>query len=44
MTDTEFFKHDLETWYREWVDHEVSEIVHNIHPHTENFEFEDVPF
>jgi hypothetical protein len=44
MSDNEFFRLDQEQWYREYVDTEVSEIREHTNPHTEKFEFDDVPF
>jgi hypothetical protein len=44
MSDNEFFKLDQEQWFTEYVDTEVSEIREHTNPHTEKFEFDDVPF
>ena len=44
MTDNEFFRLDQLQWYAEYVDTEVSEIRQYTNPHTEKFEFDDVPF
>ena len=44
MSDNEFFRFDQEAWYGEWVDTEVREIVGDTNPHSEIFEFDDVPY
>jgi len=44
MTDTDFFRLGQEQWYQDWVDAEVSEILEDTCPHSEIFEFDDVPF
>ncbi len=44
MTDNEFFRLDQLQWYREYVDTEVPEIRQHTNPHSEKFEFDDVPF
>ena len=43
MSDSEFLRFDQEAWYGEWVDTEVREIVQDTNPHSEIFEFDDVP-
>jgi hypothetical protein len=44
MSDNEFFRLDQLQWYTEYVDTEVSEIREHTNPHSEKFEFDDVPF
>ena len=44
MADNDFFRMDQETWYTEFVDTEVSEILSDTIAHREIFEFDDVPF
>jgi len=44
MSDNEFFRLDQLQWYTEYVDTEVSEICQHTNPHSEKFEFDDVPF
>ena len=44
MADNDFFRMDQETWYTEFVDAEVSEILQDTIAHREIFEFDDVPF
>ena len=42
MTDSEFFRLDQESWYTEFVDTEVSEILTDTNAHIEFFDLEDV--
>lgn len=44
MADNEFFRLDQETWYTEFVDAEIKEIVEGTNTHGEFFEFDDVPW
>ena len=44
MSDNEFFRFDQEAWFEEWVDTEVREIREATNPHSEIFEFDDVPY
>ena len=44
MADNEFFRLDQEQWFSDFVDTEVREIRGDTNPHSEIFEFDDVPF
>jgi hypothetical protein len=44
MTDNEFFRLDQLQWYAEYVETQLPKNLVNSYPHTEKFEFDDVPF
>ncbi len=44
METADFFRLDQMEWFRDFVDHEVSEILADTDHHGEFFEFDDVPF
>ena len=48
MKTNDFFKLDQEQWFTNFVDTEVSEILHDTNTQCqiddENFQFDDVPF
>jgi hypothetical protein len=44
MSDTEFFKFDQDQWFKEYMETQLSKNRTDTNPHTEKFEFDDIPF